>query len=237
MAFVTRPGNVTLKPDAASLDKAVSAFSHHLCNDMAYLASTLELAALSVSNPDTAASLVAAQRHVINICDKVRAVASAIRTPQDSDYRYTSLATVLHTGCAQAAESLSSGAMPATRVEVEAAPNLRALVYPTLLQDAVAALVVNSFEAEADAITVSAQAQGDVITVSVKDSGWGINLEQLDTIMDPFITTKAPPHWGLGLTIAQLAAAHHRGSITVASSGQGAGTQVTLICAVPSRLG
>jgi PAS domain S-box-containing protein len=68
----------------------------------------------------------------------------------------------------------------------------------------------------------------DAIIVAVEDSGPGINPTRLDSIFDPFITTKADG-MGLGLAICRMIAERHGGTLSAASDGKsGARFQLVL---------
>jgi signal transduction histidine kinase len=59
----------------------------------------------------------------------------------------------------------------------------------------------------------------DAITVAVEDSGPGISPGQLDSIFDPFITTKADG-MGLGLAICRMIVERHGGKLSALSDGK-----------------
>jgi PAS domain S-box-containing protein len=68
----------------------------------------------------------------------------------------------------------------------------------------------------------------DAIIVAVEDSGPGINPNRLDSIFDPFITTK-PDGMGLGLAICRMIAERHGGKLSASSDGKtGARFQLVL---------
>ncbi|MEA2983331.1 MAG: hypothetical protein QOF09_5154 [Alphaproteobacteria bacterium] len=68
----------------------------------------------------------------------------------------------------------------------------------------------------------------DAIIVAVEDSGPGINPTRLDSIFDPFITTKADG-MGLGLAICRMIVERHDGKLSAESDGKnGARFQLVL---------
>ena len=68
----------------------------------------------------------------------------------------------------------------------------------------------------------------DAIIVAVEDSGPGINPTRLDSIFDPFITTK-PDGMGLGLAICRMIVERHDGKLSALSDGKnGARFQLVL---------
>jgi signal transduction histidine kinase len=70
------------------------------------------------------------------------------------------------------------------------------------------------------------------IIVAVEDSGPGINPTRLDSIFDPFITTK-PDGMGLGLAICRMIVERHGGKLSASSDGKN-GARFELV--LPVRL-
>jgi C4-dicarboxylate-specific signal transduction histidine kinase len=78
-------------------------------------------------------------------------------------------------------------------------------------------------------LRVTTKSQGsDTIIVAVEDSGPGIDPMGLDSVFDPFITTK-PDGMGLGLAICRMIVERHDGKLSALSDGQnGARFQLVL---------
>jgi PAS domain S-box-containing protein len=78
-------------------------------------------------------------------------------------------------------------------------------------------------------LRVITKSQGpDAIIVAVEDSGPGINPGGLDSVFDPFITTK-PDGMGLGLAICRMIVERHYGELSAFSDGKnGARFQLVL---------
>src|ERR1700692_2574616 len=72
----------------------------------------------------------------------------------------------------------------------------------------------------------------DAIIVAVEDSGPGINPRRLDSVFDPFITTK-PDGTGLGLAICRMIVERHGGKLSALSDGKN-GARFRLV--LPVRL-
>jgi PAS domain S-box-containing protein len=70
----------------------------------------------------------------------------------------------------------------------------------------------------------------DAIIVRVEDSGPGISPNRLDSIFDPFITTK-PDGMGLGLAICRMIVERHGGKLSASSDGK-TGAQFQLVLPV-----
>jgi signal transduction histidine kinase len=100
-------------------------------------------------------------------------------------------------------------------------------VFSNLLDNAL------KFTPSGGAITVSCEASDGEVQFAVKDTGEGIDPENVDRIFDPFWQPPAAPHHqgaGLGLAIAKGLIEQHNGRIWV-ESARGAGT--TVIFTIP----
>jgi PAS domain S-box-containing protein len=83
-------------------------------------------------------------------------------------------------------------------------------------------------------LRVITKSQGpDAIIVTVEDSGPGINPGELDSIFDPFITTK-PDGIGLGLAICRMIVERHDGKLSAFSDGKN-GARFQLVLPVIAR--
>jgi PAS domain S-box-containing protein len=83
-------------------------------------------------------------------------------------------------------------------------------------------------------LRVITKSQGpDAIIVAVEDSGPGINPSGLDSIFDPFITTK-PDGMGLGLAICRMIVERHDGKLSALSDGKN-GARFQLVLPVIAR--
>lgn len=82
-------------------------------------------------------------------------------------------------------------------------------------------------------VTVDRLAGGESVVIRVRDSGPGIPPERIQTIWEPYVTSK-PGGTGLGLAIARQAILAHDGSIEV-SCPAGGGTEVTFVLPVEQR--
>ncbi len=119
---------------------------------------------------------------------------------------------------------------------------LRADVDASQVQQALANLVVNAIDAmpnggeiEVDVHARETDAPADVATerrrwgaITVRDNGSGIDPDQLGSIFEPFVTTKAPGEGtGLGLSVAYGLIRDHGGWIGVTST-PGTGSEFTV---------
>jgi signal transduction histidine kinase len=120
--------------------------------------------------------------------------------------------------------------------EVELAPELpRVDGHRNQLRQVIFNLIHNAIESMDNTVNRSrvlrmvTESDGpNEIIVAVEDSGPGINPKRLNSIFDPFITTK-PDGMGLGLAICRMIAERHGGRLSALSDGKsGARFQLVL---------
>jgi signal transduction histidine kinase len=102
------------------------------------------------------------------------------------------------------------------------------------LQEVISNLVSNAIEAMQivkdgrRVLQVCTERQGDQVVVAVEDSGPGIDPRKLDSIFDPFVTTKSNG-MGLGLAICRMIVDHHGGQLSaLPARSRGAAFHMTL---------
>lgn len=86
----------------------------------------------------------------------------------------------------------------------------------------------NSVRAEASLIeiTVEEDTAADRLTIVIRDNGRGMTREQVETVIDPFYTTRTTRKVGLGVPFFRMAAQLSGGDLTIRSE-VGKGTEVT----------
>jgi signal transduction histidine kinase len=102
---------------------------------------------------------------------------------------------------------------------------------PDAIKEALLNLLFNALDATARGGTVSVHARraGSFALVEVRDTGEGIDRENLERLFEPFFTTKPPGQGtGLGLALAYRACERHGGRLVAASEGRGRGACFTL---------
>jgi signal transduction histidine kinase len=89
-------------------------------------------------------------------------------------------------------------------------------------------IIQNSIDAlhEGGMIKIEAKELGSAIRIAVEDSGDGIDQDKIDSVLDPFVTSKTTGA-GLGLTMVYQIVTNHRGKLDIQSS-DGHGTTVAL---------
>lgn len=218
----------------APMERLARAFGHQMGNEIAYLLGTLELAMKDLAPERVASSLQQGQESLLRVHQTLIQSSLSLATPKPEEYGWRPLQDLLKEAAAQARDSagLSEASSP-LEVCNATLPGLSLQGYSGLLERALAALLVNGWEAGGPAVSLEVQPAPQGLTLRVTDRGAGIPAELVPQVVDPFWTRKAAPHMGLGLSIALLAAVHHNGSLTVASGGPGKGTTVTLRLTVP----
>ena len=127
------------------------------------------------------------------------------------------------------------------RLTNNAPASLCAIVDPVRLAQAVDNLLSNAvkYNRKGGDVTLEASLTDDGLVVEVKDTGIGIEAEELHQVFDRFFRSpslrgSAVPGVGLGLLITRSIVNEHGGLITVASE-PGSGTQFTMVLPQPSR--
>jgi signal transduction histidine kinase len=108
---------------------------------------------------------------------------------------------------------------PAVSIYKNYAPEIPPFSFdPELLERVVYNLVLNAAQATpaGGAVTVKTRTAGRTVEIAVIDRGAGIEPQHLDTIFNPFFTTK-PEGVGLGLAIVAKIVDEHGGKISVES--------------------
>jgi signal transduction histidine kinase len=122
------------------------------------------------------------------------------------------------------------------KTDVELASELPPVIgHRVQLQEVILNLVHNAIDAMAPmkvdhrTLRVKTKSDGDkAVIVEVEDSGQGIEPQRLDSIFEPFVTTK-PEGSGLGLAICSRIIQRHGGQLTASSDGKnGASFKIVL---------
>jgi len=110
------------------------------------------------------------------------------------------------------------------RFDAASDADLRFAFDPDTMRVALSNLVQNAIQASepGQMVVISAADNGERIGIRVADSGSGIDTEHLESIFNPFFTTK-PQGVGLGLALVSKIVDEHGGRISVRSQ-KGAGT-------------
>ena len=75
----------------------------------------------------------------------------------------------------------------------------------------------NSVKAGATLIDISLVEEGNKLTLTITDNGCGMKPEVVETVMNPFYTTRTTRKVGMGVPLLMLAAEQTGGSVTIES--------------------
>jgi two-component system NtrC family sensor kinase len=123
-------------------------------------------------------------------------------------------------------------------VEIDLGPPDTLECYPSLLNQVLLNLVVNSIDAidGTGTIKIAAGADGDTFVISVTDDGAGIPPSLRDRVLEPFFTTKPVGQGtGLGLSIAYSIIKKHDGTFDLTDAPNG-GTIATIRVPIPAKV-
>jgi two-component system NtrC family sensor kinase len=120
--------------------------------------------------------------------------------------------------------------LKAVTVDKELGEIPKVMCDPGKLQQVFINVLSNSVEAMADSgtITISTATQGNMVIVKIRDTGIGVETENISKVFDPFFSTKEiGSGTGLGLYLCYGIICQHNGTIEIASEW-GKGTEVTI---------
>ena len=75
----------------------------------------------------------------------------------------------------------------------------------------------NSVKAGATLIDISLVEEGNKLTLTITDNGCGMKPEVVETVMNPFYTTRTTRKVGMGIPLLMLAAEQTGGTVTIVS--------------------
>ncbi len=81
-------------------------------------------------------------------------------------------------------------------------------------------ITMNSVRAGADRIEVSLDDDGEILTFKVTDNGCGMTKSQVDSLTDPFFTTRKTRKVGFGIPFLSMLAEMTGGSVKITSKSQ-----------------
>lgn len=87
-------------------------------------------------------------------------------------------------------------------------------------------VVQNSISANASLIEITQRESGDSLVITIRDNGCGMTPEQVESVTNPFFTTRTTRDVGLGVPLFKMASEQTGGSFSIESE-KGKGTLVT----------
>jgi two-component system, cell cycle sensor histidine kinase and response regulator CckA len=227
----TSPSHLTLKPTPPAADagadptlrRLAAGLAHNVNNALTGVIGYLELA-LGEAPPDgeLASHLRNSLSCAFRAAETVRRIVTyAVRPPPADALAVLSLR--------EAARRVLAGFTPsvpaAVMVQITGDSPGWIQADAALLDSALDQLLANAVEAmpHGGALTLHLHEEGDLCCLSVRDTGPGVAPEVIAQLFEPFVTTKAAGHLGLGLALCRELVRAQRGGLQVASvAGQGA---------------
>ena len=219
------------KEHLAQLGQASSEFVHDLRNPLAVICGYVQILMDQLQNPDgsgikseTAREYLARVERSVFRCQEMAKMWSSLGKHDELRMEPCSIADVIE----EVAETSSSIASEIDgSVELERGP-MDCLVRGDSLQlfRALQNLVSNAIQAfpdEGGMATLGWRCTDDEVSVTIEDNGSGIPEERLDSIFNPYFTTKdGSGGMGIGLFITKKVIDNHAGTISI-SNGQNGG--------------
>lgn len=84
----------------------------------------------------------------------------------------------------------------------------------------------NSISAKASLIEISQKQTGESLVISIRDNGCGMTAEQVESVTNPFFTTRTTRSIGLGIPLFKMACEQTGGKFSIESE-KGKGTYVS----------
>ncbi len=213
----------------AALGQLTAGLAHELRNPLGTIKASAEL----LSRPSTREKQEVIQElsgYIASEVDRTNALVSRFLDfarplelhAKTSDIRKTvEQAAVQANARAEAAQVRIETRIPEEPIELSFDADLLTVAVLNLLQNAIDA------SAPGGAVTLTVDDSGDQVRITVSDHGSGIAREHLESIFNPFFTTKSNGT-GLGLPLVSKIVDEHRGRITV-SSEAGRGTTFEIL--------
>jgi signal transduction histidine kinase len=123
----------------------------------------------------------------------------------------------------------TAGSQDPVRLEFQPLGEAMVVRASLALAGALAHAIDNAVEAagQGGQVQVSTYRDDGHVVISVADSGPGIPEERREEAFAPFISTKSPPHIGLGLSVVRAWMLKHGGQVDLVPRGDG-GTELVL---------
>lgn len=222
-------GQVTQSMSAQSV--FISNAAHQLRNPIAGVLSLAE-AVHKASSLQTArhraADLLDAARETAALGQKLLLLDRAKSISPASELRRFDMDASLTTLVQERASSAPDG----VDIQLERSHTLGAFVGDeTMICEALRNLVDNAIRHGGDGltrITVTAQRRGESVEIAVRDDGQGLKQTDIEAVRQRFGTLGATAGSGLGLSIAEAVAEHHRGTLDLRPEGRGLVVALTL---------
>ena len=217
----------------AAIGTLAAGLAHEINNPIGIISTRIEAMLLEAGDAglaqETREDLKVLHRNAMRVVDITRRVLTLARSPS-AERVAVDLNVVVEDAVALLRKQLSKEGVEIT---TELAPKLLSIRgSPGSLQEVLLNLVLNAAQSITDRgrVVLRTASTASGVEVSVEDTGCGIPADKLETIFDPFYTTK-PHGTGLGLSVSLNIVREHGGTIDVKSE-PGRGT--TFIVRLPA---
>ncbi len=214
----------------AALGQLSAGLAHEIRNPLGVISASAEVLSKHVSQENEVAREVAGFiRSEVDRCNALVSHFLDFARPSPVQREINDLNVVVNRAITQLRETLGEGSN-GLRIEKAFADLPRFSFDSTLIESGVFNLLLNGYEAmpPGGTLRVSTGREGPTAWIEVADSGVGIAPEQIESIFNPFFTTK-PRGVGLGLAMVSRYVDNHGGKITVTSRpGEGAAFRIHL---------
>jgi two-component system, NtrC family, sensor histidine kinase HydH len=212
----------------AALGQLTAGLAHELRNPLGTIKASADMMTKSASNPDVLAEMAG---YISSEVDRTNALISRFldfAKPLELHAALADLSGLLDDVIAQAQPLAGKRDV---QIEKHMGPGDFTFVFDReLLQLALLNLIQNAVQASkpGQRVRVEAETEGSQVTIALTDAGSGIAAEHLESVFNPFFTTK-PDGVGLGLALVAKIVDEHQGRILVRSEiGRGTTFEVTL---------
>lgn len=233
----------------SSIGKMAAGITHEINTPLTYVKGNVELLQMDIANVQDTSLRASMQKDTEVILEGLERIANIIESMREASQKSNEepesvnlFATLMH------ALILSHNrAKQVVRIEVNGEPfhlDMRKddhvftckvqrqrieQVWIIIISNALDELIkIEEFEKRQLCIRMF-EKENQIVTV-FKDNGGGIALEILDTLFDPFVSTKVSSGMGIGLNIAQRIVREQGGEIVAYNQGGGAVFEVRLPC-------
>ena len=221
----------------AAVGTLAAGLAHEINNPIGIISTRIEAMLLEAGDTgfsaETREDLKVLHRNAMRVADITQRVLTLARSPSTKRVAVDMNAAV-EEAVALLRKQLSKEGVDITAELVPGLPPVQGS--PGALQQVVLNLVLNAAQSITDRGRVTIRTSGTVasgVEITVEDTGCGIPADKLETIFDPFYTTK-PHGTGLGLSVSLNIIREHGGTIDVKSE-PGRGT--TFILRLPAASG
>ena len=212
----------------ATLGELTATLTHELKQPLAAILtnSYVGMRLLDADKPDLQ-NLRGALADITDVTERAGEVISGLRAMLKRDTTAAALANVYVNDVVRVVERIAHGDAVLNKVAIhlDLSPDVRPVKGDSIqLQQVILNLMLNAFSAMsgtgpdgAQCLIVRTTSDESNVLVDVRDSGTGIAAERLETIFEPFITSKAEG-LGMGLSICRSIIERHGGTISAANN-------------------